>query len=105
MDHIFYKERKYKYQLTRPYQIQTGIIGYEISEVHFHMTEEGLLTVHALYAWDGASGPTVDGPDNMRASLVHDVIYQMIRMGVIPESYKDYADTTFREILLEDGMV
>jgi hypothetical protein len=104
MDHIYYKKRLFKYQLTRPYQIQTDIKGYSISELYFHMDEAGLLTIHALYAWDGPSGPTMDGPDNLRASLVHDVIYQMMRMKLIPESHKDYADRTFRTLLLEDGM-
>lgn len=103
-ENIYYKERKYKYQITRPYTILLNITGYNISEIYFHLKEDGTLTVHALYAYDGPSGPTIDTKDSLRAALVHDVLYQMMRMKLLPEDYKDYADNLFREILIEDGM-
>jgi len=35
------------------------------------------------YAWDGPSGSTVDTLNFMRGSLVHDALYQLIRMEKI----------------------
>ena len=56
------------------------------------------------YAWDGPSGPTIDTKNSLRASLVHDIFYQAIRNGVIPDSYRRLADKEFRLILKEDEM-
>ena len=37
------------------------------------------MIVEKDYAWDGPSGPTIDTSNSMRASLVHDVLYQAMR--------------------------
>jgi len=62
------------------------------------------LTANAYYAWDGASGPTIDSPSTMRASLVHDALYQLIRLGALPRSAKGAADQLLHDLLIEDGM-
>ena len=58
------------------------------------------------YAWDGPSGPTIDTANAMRASLVHDGLYQAMREGwLLPnERNRKAADVEFRRILKEDGM-
>ena len=63
-----------------------------------------LLTSSAGYRWDGCSGPTVDTPTNMRAGLVHDSLYQLMRLGVLPQSARVIADREFLLIMREDGM-
>ena len=63
-----------------------------------------LLTSSAGYRWDGCSGPTVDTPTNMRAGLVHDSLYQLMRLGVLPQSARRFADREFLLIMKEDGM-
>ena len=102
--HIYYRKVTVKYILTRPYEDEVAIFGYDINEVYFRLTSTGHLTINALYGWDGPSGPTIDTIDSLRGSLMHDVLYQMIRRGLIPPSYKDYADTLFHKVLLEDKM-
>jgi len=47
---------------------------------------ENTLVIKAGYKWDGASGPTIDTPEVTVASLVHDVGYEMIRLGYIPRN-------------------
>jgi len=42
---------------------------------------EGGIVINDGYAWDGASG-AIDTKSIMLASLVHDVLYQMIRAGL-----------------------
>ena len=45
--------------------------------------DAGVLTIHAGYAWDGASGPVVDTVNSIRATLVHDAVYQLMREMVL----------------------
>lgn len=103
-DHITYRERKYKYQLLVPYAVDIPIKGYTIEEQYFSLNEQGHLYIQALYAWDGPSGPTVDTPSFMRGSLVHDVLYQMIRLRLLPLDTKEIADQILHDICIEDGM-
>lgn len=63
-----------------------------------------MLSVYPGYAWDGASGPTIDTPAAIRASLVHDVLYQLIEIHALPWELRTQADKEFRAILLADGM-
>lgn len=66
---------------------------------------EGLLAVYEGYAWDGASGPAFDTVSILRASLVHDVLYQMIAERYVPIlEWKAAADEAFHRICLDDAM-
>jgi hypothetical protein len=40
----------------------------------------------------------------MRGSLVHDVLYQLIREKHLPLSYRDKADRLLQQMCKEDGM-
>lgn len=75
-----------------------------IPETRYIQYVEGHLVIYAGYAWDGCSGPTVDTKSNMRASLVHDCLYQCIREGFLPSTYREEADLWFDRIAKEDGM-
>lgn len=98
------KLRRYKYQLVEPYVLQIGIRGNDIDTPYLRLGPEGLLEIKTFYAWDGPSGPTIDTPDFMRGSLVHDAVYQLIRMKALAYHYKAYADLLLKKICLEDGM-
>lgn len=101
---IRYKDG-YKYQLVEPYWIQTDITGGKyIIDGYISLNERGILYIYKGYAWDGASGPTWDSKSSMRASLVHDALYQL--MGEYPELlvYRPYADDLLYKICREDGM-
>jgi len=68
------------------------------------LTRSGLLTIKAGYAWNGASGPTIDSKCSMRGSLVHDALYQL--MGIYPDllKFRLYADELLFIICKQDGM-
>ena len=74
-----------------------------ISTSFIYLSKNALL-IKEGYAWDGASGPTIDTPSSMRGSLVHDALYQLMRLGLISENNRDYADSLLKKICLEDGM-
>lgn len=98
----------YKFQLEDPYQHATGMTPSPGAPGNrfVGMSPDGLLTIAAGYAWDGASGPAIDTPSFMRGSLVHDALYQLIRLGVLAkDSHRQRADEVLRETVLEDGML
>jgi hypothetical protein len=105
MDCIYYK-RGYKYQLTRAYALQTGLPApFDIVTEYIDYAADGTMTIRRGYAWDGPSGPALDTADAMRASLVHDAFYQLMREGRLnPAFYRKYADRLLRRLCLEDGM-
>ena len=108
MKYILYKSG-YKYQLSTTYIITipltppAGIVTDYIA-----LTVTGTLIISAGYAWDGASGPALDSIFGtkaiMRGALVHDALYQLIRLGLLPETERKKADDILRDICLEDGM-
>jgi len=62
------------------------------------------LTIHEGYAWDGASGPTIDTKSFMRGSLVHDALYQLISTKKLGKEHRRDADKVLYRICREDGM-
>lgn len=99
------KYRKgYKYQLYEDNTVQTQVRGYDISTDFILLTPDGELTLRKGYAWDGASGPTIDSDCAIRGSLYHDGLYQLMREQLLPETIRKTADQLLRDICIEDGM-
>jgi hypothetical protein len=101
---VYRSLRRYKYQLLESYRLYIPWLPRLLYRGRFLAIDGGVLIVAAGYAWDGASGPTWDSGDSMRASLVHDAIYQLIRQGILPKSVRRPADGLMRRICIEDGM-
>ncbi|WP_109833330.1 DUF1353 domain-containing protein [Reichenbachiella versicolor] len=96
--------KKYKYQLVEEFVYDTGISGFDIDQPFIKLNNEGVLTVSKNYAWDGASGPTIDTKNSMRASLVHDALYQLMRERLLSQDQVKPADQLFEKMLRNDGM-
>lgn len=95
----------YKYQLAEPYKLFIGILpASEIVGDFYQLGIDGILTIWKGYCWDGPSGPAIDSKNFMRGSLIHDVLYQMIRDEQLPDSYREEADKILDKICKEDGM-
>ena len=96
----------YKYQLVEEYQVEISVTPEKnIQTNYIDLTTEGLLTIKNGYAWDGPSGPTIDTPNFMRGSLVHDALYQLMRNKLIDkEKWRKKADGDLRRMCVEDGM-
>ena len=96
----------YKYQLNRSFTLLIRIKPPRAIVTEFvSLDRSGLLFLKAGYAWDGPSGPTIDTPDFMRGSLVHDALYQLMRERHLDrDAYRGPADELLREHCREDGM-
>ncbi len=96
----------YKYQLKKAYRIDISIIPKSsINTDYITLDKKGKLVIKKGYAWDGPSGPTIDTPSFMRGSLIHDVLYQLMRDGYLDhKQYRQSADVILRDICREDGM-
>jgi hypothetical protein len=103
-----------KIRKLRPYYFQTceevviADCGFcpprRIDTSHVCFSKHGKLSIASGYAWDGASGPAIDTDTFMRGSLVHDALYQLMRLGLLPIEFRDTADLLLKKICLEDGM-
>jgi hypothetical protein len=95
----------YKYQLVDEYAVKVSIFpDTDIKTEYIDLSAQGLLVIKKGYAWDGPSGPTIDTPNFMRGSLVHDALYQLLREKFIPQKWRIEADKELRRICREDGM-
>jgi len=105
MECISYKDG-YKYQLKEDYITQINIIpDIPIKTDYIELTITGQITVKNGYAWDGASGPAIDFPSIMRGSLVHDALYQLMRLSHLDEDiHREPADRLLQKMCREDGM-
>ncbi len=102
--HIKYRSG-YKYQLADDYHLKTSIkpTG-DIDQKFIALDKKGNLVVKNGYAWDGPSGPVFDSRTNLRASLVHDALYQLMRKKKLSRTkYKDKSDKLFQKICVQDG--
>lgn len=103
--HIRYREG-YAYVLHEDYSVQTSLRPAQFTYSPFvRLDSDGMLHIRAQFAWDGPSGPAFDTPNFMRASLVHDALYQLLSEGKLSQDFRDEADDTMYRICREDGMI
>ena len=98
--------QQYKYQLTDSHKTPIPIEpDSDIQTEFMTLTKEGVLSIPKHYAWDGPSGLTIDTKSFMRGLLVHDALYQLMRLGKLDyEVHRKTADQILRDICIEDGM-
>ena len=102
--YIIYK-KGYKYQTVISISYHSQVFPEkDIFTSYIHLHKSGLLWIKSGYAWNGASGPTIDTKNFMRGPLVHDALYQFIRMGHLDIEWREQADRELYKICIEDGM-
>lgn len=101
---FYTKSAKYKYLAVQDVSTITNIKPAQaVDTPYISLSKNGLLTVKAGYAWDGATG-AIDTETFMRGSLVHDALYQLIYEGYLTWSDRKEADKTLYKVCREDGM-
>lgn len=99
--------RRQKFELTRFYIVTTGIKPDDTCWIpdYVYLYPDGRLCIHKGYRWDGASFILArDTKKTLRATLVHDCGYQLIREGLLDMSYRKAFDKLMYKILVEDGI-
>lgn len=105
-----YVEVKGLHCVDAPWWIDTGIKGCAFQLAPYgtgepsYMDSGGRLHATPPYAWDGSSGPTVDGVADPVPSLVHDLLYEAMRARKLPTSMRRTADRLYRRLLIERHM-
>jgi hypothetical protein len=96
---------RWKYRTAAEYRVDVGFFKTKAERGNDYVwLGLGTLTIAKGYAWDGPSGPTVDTKNWMRASLVHDALYQLMREGFIDLTLRAKTDDLMYAHLREDGM-
>jgi hypothetical protein len=91
----------FKHQVFSPTYFHTEFkLRGEIKTQFITLGVDGLLTALPGYAWDGASGPTWDDDVYKFASLPHDMLYQLMRMGLLDNAEWKLADQEFKKAAL-----
>lgn len=96
----------YKYQLASDYSQSISIKPKTNIDTDFiSLNVNGNLLIKKGDAWDGPSGPVIDTDENMRASLVHDALYQLMRNKfLVTRTHRKAADQLFKDICKDDGV-
>lgn len=99
------KLKRWKYQLVQSAELKLGFTPPDNIDTEYVIVRvDRRLLLLKGYAWDGASGPCPDTHNIMKPSLVHDALYQLIRIGRLNPVYRKSADEELRRICVEAGM-
>ena len=106
--------KRQKWELTKSCDIQTNIKPKKACWIddpiicdrdYVTLLAYGLLLLYKGYRWDGASFFLArDSEKTLRATLVHDCGYQLIRDGELDTSYRKAFDKLMYNILVEDSV-
>lgn len=91
-------------QLLSDYHFTTPITGHSVSTEFITLYTSGDLLLRSGYVWDFGSGPAIDTPDMVHASLAHDSLYELMLLGHLPWSLRKKVDKFFIKLLKSYGM-
>ncbi len=100
----FKKITGYKYELAEDFVIQIPLFQRAFDHDFFTLTDEGTLTIKKYYKWDGVSGGMYDSDNSMIGGLVHDALYQAIRLILLPYAEKKNIDKIMKVLFRACGM-
>jgi hypothetical protein len=105
MSELCYRKvkRHYKYRVDKFEPYYNKALEHIELRTPYIAIRNSLLYIQKDYAWDGAT-LAIDTKTFMRGSLIHDALYQLIRLGFIPPAFRKTADKILRDVCLKDGM-
>ena len=93
----------YKYQVMAPFELRVAVYPKQpIMTNWISLTPHGMLSIVRGYAWDGATW-TVDRASNMVASLAHDALYQLMRLGLLGQDWRVAVNCVYQDLVLAHG--
>lgn len=98
-------KKGYRYQLHKDELfILNHIYTFREIETDYIILHQDRLILKKGYAWNGANKPAINTKNSIRGSALHDAIYQLIRLELLPKSYRYSGDKEIQDVLLEDKM-
>jgi hypothetical protein len=98
-----------KYILTKTFVVHTKVKPkHTIFTSYCGFLTRGVLVIYKGYEWDGPSGPAIDSDNFMDGSLVHDLLYELLRDGHLKPrwKYRLWADNEmFRQCKKDDMFI
>ena len=98
----YYEMKSYRFQVAEDTELEL-INDIPNIEFDWFSVSNRKIQIKKGYAWDGASGPTINTKDTIKASLIHDCLYQAMRLGIIDESNRKTADKELRDQMIKAG--
>lgn len=90
--------------LREQFVFNTPILNHHGEHQYIRFLTDGSLTLSQGYVWDFGSGPAIDTPDMVYASLAHDAFYELMQLKMLPWSLRKRVDQYFKFLLKEAGM-
>ena len=94
-------------RLSGPSVFPTRVVGYsayiERGPDQCRLDIGGELRIYPGFEWDFGSGPAVDTPPMVRASLYHDAMCGLCNRRLVPWSVRKIVDQEFRDYLIYYG--
>ena len=91
--------------LREAFTFHTPILGHVVdSHGYIDLSDAGTLVLRQGYVWDFGSGPAIDTPDMVYASLAHDAFYELMALGMLPWALRKKVDRYFKRLLKQSGM-
>lgn len=88
--------------VTQPYS--TPIHGSPGELGRISLSAVGTLVIRPGYEWDFGSGPAIDDPTMIYASLAHDALYDLMNAHDFDGKFRKAADRYFIQLCKEIGM-
>lgn len=92
----------YKYQVTKGFGFHSGIKGVRAVTEYVSLYPDGLLLIGADYAWNGSNWSS--DKHAKIPSLVHDSLYQLMRLGLLSRTLRKKVDELYRDLYFAEAM-
>lgn len=90
-------------ELRSSFEQHTPIKGYTRETGFIRLHPNGRLFLREGFVWDFGSGPAVDTPAMVWASLAHDAFYELMKLELLPWSERKRVDRFLRQQLRAAG--
>jgi hypothetical protein len=94
----------YRYVVAEEITVPTLVRGWAAQTTHCRLFADGRLVIGRGYPWDGNSGPLPEWDSTRLASLVHDVLCDMINAGLLPMELQPLADQEYYRVAVARGL-
>lgn len=95
--------KQYKYRLAEKISYDLGFNTNMDHICRWFRLSDDKLTVYKGYCWNG-SNVVQDTKMSLEASLVHDVLCQLIAQRLLPERFLPKANKLYRDMCIRGGM-